>query len=190
MKAWFLITVFVTCSVSHATEFDHDLREKPRQSAMAISVYGGNPDHGKGLHQDSYIAMITGELVESPIGYEFLAIGIGNASFTENRISVGTLGFVLNLVPIDTKWLRVSVGGGGGFAAIEEVDHYEKYDQTGGHVVGQGALMFFSPSLRLGFKAIWLKTRFSGGNVPIVNEANDVGSGIYYLVGMSFEFEL
>ena len=190
MKAWFVIAVFVACPILHATEFNPNLREKPSKSTMALSVYGGTADNGNSLHQDSFIAMLSGELVESPIGYEFLAVGMGNASFTEDRIAVGTLGVLLNLVPIDTKWLRVSVGGGGGFAVVEEILQYEKYDQTGGHVVGQGALTFFSPSLRLGFKAIWLKTRFSGGNVPVLDEAHDVGSGLYYLAGVSFEFPL
>ena len=182
MKSWFVIAVLVVCSSSYA--------EKHSESALAFSVYGGPADRGKSLGQDSYIAVISGELVESPIGYEFLALGMGNASFTEDRISVGTLGFVLNLVPIDTKWLRVSVGGGGGFAAIEQMANYEKYDETGGHVIGQGSLTLFSSSLRMGFKAIWLKTRFSGGNVPALVEAQDVGSGMYYLAGMSLEFSL
>ena len=190
MKAWFVIAVFVACPILHATEFNPNLREKPSKSTMALSVYGGTADNGNSLHQDSFIAMLSGELVESPIGYEFLAVGMGNASFAEDRIAVGTLGVLLNLVPIDTKWLRVSVGGGGGFAVVEEILQYEKYDQTGGHIMGQGALTFFSPSLRLGLKAIWLKTRFSRGNVPIVNEAHDVGSGLYYLAGCSFEFPL
>ena len=182
MKAWLVIAIFGMCSTCYA--------EKHNESSVAFSVYGGPADHGRSLHRDSFIAMLSGELVESPIGYEFLALGMGNASFTEDRISVGTLGFVLNLVPINTKWLRVSVGGGGGFAAIEQISHYEKYDETGGHVVGQGSLMFFSPSLRVGFKAIWLKTRFTDENVPVLEEAQDVGSGLYYLAGCSFEFEL
>ena len=182
MKSWMVIAVLVVCSSSYA--------EKHSESALAFSVYGGPADRGKSLGQDSYIAVISGELVESPIGYEFLALGMGNASFTEDRISVGTLGFVLNLVPIDTKWLRVSVGGGGGFAAIEQIANYEKCGETGGHVIGQGSLTLFSSNLRVGVKAIWIRTRFAGGNIPVLDETQDVGSGLYYLAGISFEIPL
>lgn len=182
MKPWFVIAIIVACSTSYA--------EKHSESTVAFSVYGGPADHNKNLHRDSFIAMITVELVEPPIGYELLAIGIGNASFFEDRIEVGTLGFILNLVPIHRRWMRLSVGGGGGFAAIEQVSNYEKYEQTGGHVVGQGSLMFFSPSLRVGVKAIWIRTRFAGGNIPVLDETQDVGSGLYYLAGISFEIPL
>ena len=115
---------------------------------------------------------------------------MGDLLSMDDRIHVGSMNVVLNLIPIRTRYFRSSIGIGGGFAAIQEVIQGEKFDSTGSQIVAQGALTFFSPSFRLGVKAIWLKTRFSRGNVPIVNEAHDVGSGLYYLAGCSFEFPL
>lgn len=188
MKPWFVIAIIVACSTSYAEGLSAIPIEKSRNS-VSFSLNAGNAQ-GKALQSDSYIAMISGELVEPPLGYELLAIGLGDLLSMDDRIHVGSMNVVLNLMPIRARYFRSSIGIGGGFAAVQEVIQGEKFGSTGSQIVAQGSLTFFSSSLRVTLKTLWIKTLFVARDVPILQEHQDVGSGLYYLAGISFEIPL
>ena len=188
MKPWFVIAIIVACSTSYTEGLSAVPIEKSRNS-VSFSLNAGNAQ-GKALQSDSYIIIASLRLIEPPLGYEFLAIGMGNLLSMDDRVQIGSVNIVLNAVPIRTRYFRSSIGIGGGFAAVHEVIQGEMIDSTGSQIVAQGSLTFFSSSLRVTLKTLWIKTLFVARDVPILQEHQDVGSGLYYVGGLTFEIPL
>ena len=190
MKKIMIIIALIAVSHSIQAEEISDVSTgKQRDGSVSISLFAGS-DVGQGLSDDLYMAVFSGELIEPPLGYEFLAIGMGDLLSLNEKIRVGSLTIVVNIVPIRARYLRWSLGAGFGLAAMEQVIPEKKFDSTGSQLIGQSSLTLFSSSLRVSLKALWIETHFIRDNVSILHEHQDLGSGIFYVAGLTIEVPL
>ena len=170
--------------------YSQDRNEKENER-IAISAHF-SPIQGDGFSNNALVGILSVESIEGPMSYDFFLMTVRDGPTIDNGpgISVGSLNLALKFLPIDSQFLRIGIGIGGGIAGVEQMtEDYDKYNETGVQAIGMSEITFFPSQLRLSAKVYMVKTRFKRKDkVPVLMERPDIGSGMFFTGGVVVEW--
>ena len=98
---------------------------------------------------------------------------------------------LFNFYPINTPFMRLGMGLGGGLAGllrstINEVGHEYDFSHSGVQAIGQTAVVLNARGLGLNARILWIRTSFERdeGGYRLVNK--NIGSGVFFALGLTY----